>query len=128
MCESYDIFRSTYQSATAMTCTFCDYGGGSMGNGIRKFAGEMINVGTQAGIKKGRLLGLREGYKLGFADGYTVGVVEGAIITAFALGVLELTAFGINKIKNKKSEKQEALNTEKTGKEEHNHVEVQSNI
>ena len=41
MCESYDVLKSTYQSAPTMTYTFCDYGGGSMGYGIRKFADEV---------------------------------------------------------------------------------------
>lgn len=127
MCESYDVLKSTYQSAPTMTYTFCDYGGGSMGYGIRKFADEMIDTG----IKKGRSLGASEGYKLGFTEGHSVGFVEGAIIATVALGVLNLTIWGINKIKNKNridSKRQLTIKNEKTEKEEINNAEVQSNI
>lgn len=127
MCESYDVLKSTYQSAPTMTYTFCDYGGGSMGYGIRKFADEMIDTG----IKKGRSLGACEGYKLGFTEGHSVGFVEGAIIATVALGVLNLTIWGINKIKNKNridSKRQLTIKNEETEKEEINNAEVQSNI
>ena len=127
MCESYDVLKSTYQSAPAMTHTFCDYGGGSMGYGIRKFADEMIDTG----IKKGCSLGACEGHKIGFAEGRSVGFVEGVIITTVALGVLNLNIWWINRIKEKKrieNNKQLTIKNEKIAKEEFNNAEVQSNI
>lgn len=127
MCESYDVLKATYQSAPTMTHTFSDYGGGNMGYGIRKFADEMIDTG----IKKGCSLGACEGRKIGFAEGRSVGLVEGVIITTVALGVLNLTIWGINRIKDKKRiEKQKQLHSKNKNaeKEEYSDVEVQSNI
>ena len=131
MCESYDVLKSTYQSAPTMTYTFCDYGGGSMGYGIRKFADEMIDTGMKEGVRKGVLVGFREGYKKGFSEGHAFGFVEGSIITAVALGALSITVWGINRIKDKKrieNMKQLTIKNEKIEKEEINNAEVQSNI
>ena len=103
MCESFDVLQSSFSSATVMTNTFCDYGNGSMGNGIRKFAEEMFESG------------LEDGYKSGCFDGYSIGYVEGTIITTTFLGIAGLAIYGIKKFINKqksKTNKKEATNNE----------------
>ena len=85
MCSSCDVLQASYLSANAMTNTFCDYGSGSMGEGIRKFAKEMIDSGV------------KEGYKIGCSDGYSIGFIEGSVITTVVLSVIGLSALGIKK-------------------------------
>ena len=131
MCESYDVLKSTYQSAPTMTYTFCDYGGGSMGYGIRKFADEMIDTGIKEGVRKGILVGFCEGYKKGFSEGRAVGFVEGSLITTVVLSALGLSVWGVNKIRNKNkinNRKKLSLENEINEKEEICNAEVQSNF
>ena len=129
MCESYDVLKSTYQSATAMTYTLCDYGGGNMGLGIRKFADNMVSVGMKEGIKKGLSLGACEGYKIGFTEGHSVGFLEGSVITTVALGVLTLSVWGVDKICKKINEtKKIDLKNKTSEQEEFCNAEVQSNF
>ena len=102
MCSSCDVLQASYLSANAMTNTFCDYGSGSMGEGIRKFAKEMIDSGV------------KEGYKIGFNNGCSVGFIEGSVITTVVLGVVGLSTLGIKKIseKHKTKKEQEKLQLE----------------
>ncbi|MBQ3602204.1 MAG: hypothetical protein IJA02_00020 [Clostridia bacterium] len=95
MCSSCDVLQASYLSANAMTNTFCDYGSGSMGEGIRKFAKEMIDSGV------------KEGYKIGCSDGYSIGFIEGSVITTVVLSVIGLSALGIKKISDKHKSKKE---------------------
>lgn len=98
MCESCDILQSSYKSANAMTNSFCDYGNGSMGYGIRKFAEEMFNAGAN------------EGYKTGCSDGYSIGFLEGAIISTAAVAVVGFTVWGVKKLSDKWKEKKTQQN------------------
>lgn len=102
MCSSCDVLQASYLSANAMTNTFCDYGSGSMGEGIRKFAKEMIDSG------------IKEGYKIGFGDGYSIGFIESSVITTVVLSVIGVSALGIKKIsdKHKRKKKQKRLQSE----------------
>ena len=90
MCESCDILQSSYQSANAMTNSFCDYGNGSMGYGIRKFAEEMFNAGAN------------EGYKIGF--------IEGTVISTATIAVVGFTVWGVKKLSDKRKAKNDQQN------------------
>lgn len=100
-----DVLQSSYQSATSMTYTICDYGEGSMGYGIRKFADEMLDVGRKEGFKDGILFGTIKGYKSGFINGFNQGLVKGSIITTTIIGVCGVTIYCINKFLIKKKNK-----------------------
>ena len=92
MCEACDVLQSSYQPANVMTSTFCDYGNGSMGCGIRKLAEEMQT----------------NGYKNGFADGLSLGFVKGSIIATATCATVALTSWGIAKIAKNRKKKQAA--------------------
>lgn len=97
MCESCDVLQSSYQSANAMTFTFCDYGEGNMGQGIRKFAKEMYDVGKN------------EGYALGYGDGYINCLIDGVVIISF-IGVVCFTIKSIKrKVDNRKSKRKQEI-------------------
>ena len=50
MCKSYDVLQSSFLAAPEMTSRLCDYGNGSMGNGIRRLADEMTKDGYKSGV------------------------------------------------------------------------------
>lgn len=101
MCESFDVLQSSYQSATAMTNAFCDYGNGSMGDGIRKFAEEMFTAGAKSS------------HKTAWSDGYSIGFSEGTVVTTVVLSFIGLSVWGIKKIANNHKNKKEKESLDK---------------
>ena len=125
MSAACDVLQSTYQSATSMTYTICDYGEGSMGYGIRKFADEMIDVGRKKGFKDGFSFGTQKGYASGFSNGFNLGLLEGSIITTVIIGACGATIYGINKLLIKKKSKKPSLNKEISESSEKDFLEIE---
>ena len=94
MCGTSDVLQATYQSADTMTRILCDYGSGSMGNGIRKL--------TEEYLKTGKKMGQYVGYKQGFLEGVATSTIFISFIGVVALGTK-------NAIKNYKERKEEKV-------------------
>lgn len=90
MYDLCDVLHASRGSADVINHVLCDYGEGSMGNGIRKLAGEILTVAS------------RKGYDNGFGDGYGIGysngILKGSAITACAFGAVSVSAWGISKV------------------------------
>ena len=93
MCGTSDVLQATYQSADTMTRILCDYGSGSMGNGIRKL--------TEEYLKTGKKMGQYVGYKQGFLEGVATSTIFISFIGVVALG----TKKAIKNYKERKEEK-----------------------
>ena len=93
MCESYDVLQSSSGSASDMSHTLNDYGGG-MGAGIRKLTEEFFD----AGKKIGRHEGYDDGFCDGFSSGYCSGVVKGTIVTTVVATAVGVVAWGVKKL------------------------------
>lgn len=111
MCDSSDIIQSSYRSASAMTSSFCNYGEGNMGDGIRKFA--------------------ENTYSTGLGNGYSLGFTEGVIATIVSVGAVGLCAWSTKRIISRlrrKNSKEVLMPDNDEVREESYYVEVQSNV
>ena len=81
MCETQDVIASTRSSAATISHALRYYGGGSMGEGVRKLGHEMLQ------------LGVNEGYQKGFAIGRNQGLVQGIVFTLISIGGLSCAAW-----------------------------------
>ena len=110
MYDLCDVLKASYGSADIINHVFCDYGDGSMGNGIRKFAGQILTVAS------------KEGYEYGFTDGHntgmTKGVIYGSVVTVCFVSVIASSAWCINKSINYWKAKKEKKDHNDSLKEE----------
>ena len=58
MCSLNDVLVSSKGTACAMTHSVCEYGNGSMGEGVRKLVDVATKVGRSKGIKEGIIIGV----------------------------------------------------------------------
>ena len=116
MCDAYDVLEASCNSANVIVSTVYDYGGNSLGEGIRKLAGEMINVGYEQGITDMEPLAYNEGFFEGLHQGYVTGnlngFIKGSLVTVGAISAIGLVSWGVNKFVKKQNAKK--VETKKT--------------
>lgn len=96
MCDVKDVLEASRNSADVIVSAIYDFGGNNLGEGIRKLAQEMFNIGTQTGYEQGYVTGSRDGF------------IKGTLVSMGEISLLGLIVWGINKI----SEKSQADKTE----------------
>lgn len=88
MYDVCDVVNASYCSADVVNHVLCEYGDGSMGNGIRKFAGEMLMVGGRKSFDFGYEAGCADTYPVAFQKGIVTGTIIGICVTGMVcLGV-----------------------------------------
>ena len=86
-CDTMTIAMSN-ASASTLTHVLSEYGGGDMGKGIIRIAGEALMIGGQQSYGLGYEAGAADTYPIAYKHGYQNGVVKGAIISVcIGLGV-----------------------------------------
>lgn len=81
MYDVCDVLHSSYCSADVTNHILREYGEGSMGKGLRKFAGEMLTIGGQQSYSAGYESGVSDTYPIAFKDGAIIGAVAGICVT-----------------------------------------------
>ena len=89
MCSLNDVLASTKGAAPAMSHSFCEYGNGSMGEGVRKIVSVSTKIGFVNGIKEGVIIGIPKGRK----EGLLIGVGASGAFALAVWGVAELVQF-----------------------------------
>ena len=75
-------------SASTMTHVLSEYGGGDMGKGIIRTAGEALMIGRQQGYGLGYDDGVVDAYPIAYKHGYKNGVITALIIETCAAGLI----------------------------------------
>lgn len=117
MCDVYDVIEASCSSADVIVSMVYDFGGNNLGEGIRRLAGEMLNIGIQSGYEQGAVdmapLAYSEGIFDGYAAGNLNGVINGSLITAGSISVFGLAVWGIkNLVKKQNAKKAKSLKAE----------------
>ena len=95
MCDVKDVLEASRNSADVIVSVIYDFGGNNLGEGIRKLAQEMLNIGAQTGYE--------QGYEQGYVTGSRDGFIKGSLITIPVVGLL---TWGVSKfVKEQKNEK-----------------------
>ena len=132
MCSACDVLEASHNSADVIVSKVYDYGGENLGNGIRRLAEEMLNIGIQKGYKQGAIdiappaynEGFGDGWRQGYETGNSKGVIKGSLITMGIVSLLGAVTYGANKLmKRYKLKKQENINNENSiSEKKHNNV------
>lgn len=96
-------------SASTMTHVLSEYGGGDMGKGIIRTAGEALMIGRQQGYGLGYDAGVADSYPTAFKNG----AVTGSIIGVCTVGLIGLGVWCTKKLierHNAKKEENQLLN------------------
>lgn len=98
MSDLLDVMESADGSGATMTRTLFEYGDGSLGEGIRRLAGDMLHIGYERGAQ--------DMAPVAYDAGITQGRTEGTIVTLIVGGIVAFCAWGTYKLckKNKTSE------------------------
>ena len=99
MSDLLDVMESTDGSGATMTRTLFEYGDGSLGEGIRRLAGDMLHIGYERGAQ--------DMAPVAYDAGITQGRTEGTIITLAVGGIITLCIWGTCKLFQKKKTRDE---------------------
>lgn len=90
MSDLLDVMESTDGSGATMTRTLFEYGNGSLGEGIRRLAGDMLHVGYGQGAQDMAPVAYDAGRTQGRTEGTIITLVVGVIITLGIWGTCKL--------------------------------------
>jgi len=85
MYDVCDVVNASYCSADVVNHVLCEYGDGSMGNGIRKFVGEMLMVGGRKSFDFGYEAGCADTYPVAFQKGIVTGTIIGICVNWYGV-------------------------------------------
>lgn len=74
MYDVCDVLHASYCSADVANHVLREYGEGSMGKGIRKLAGEMLEIGGEKSYNLGYETGVTNTYPVAFKNGALIGM------------------------------------------------------
>lgn len=116
MSDLLDVMESTDGSGATMTRTLYEYGEGSLGEGIRRLAGDMLYVGYERGAQ--------DMAPVAYDAGITQGRTEGMIVTLIVGGIIALGVWGTCKLcqKKKTSEEKSMVRQEEETKNDGSHI------
>jgi len=111
MCDFCDVITTATSNAPASTLThvLSEYGGGDMGKGIIRTAGESLMIGRQQGYTLGYDAGVADAYPIAFKNG----AVTGWIIGVCTIGLIGFGGWYTKKLierHNAKKEENQLLN------------------
>lgn len=105
MYDACDVLHVSHCSADVVNHVLREYGGGNMGQGIRRLAGEMLTIGGQ------------RSYSLGYDDGaadiyptaFKYGAITGAIVCACTVGLLGFGVWCTQKLTDRHENRKEKV-------------------
>lgn len=103
MCDIHDVVNASHEAADVIVSAVYDYGGNSLGNGIRKAIKEAYEIG------RGELFIER---CIAYANGCRDGMFKGTIIGAGGVIVVWAACYGVIKLKKYREKKIEKINEE----------------